>query len=75
MNDRATDFDFKRTGLAGLAVVLSKGSDCEHGCFVQAVCVDLDRMAKPVSIEIGNRASSHWAQSSIFDNFRQILSP
>jgi hypothetical protein len=37
------------------------------------VCFNLDGMTKAFSIEIGDDATSHNVESSIFDNFRQII--
>ena len=71
VNDRASHLHFERASGPGLAVVLSESSNPQHGCLVQAVCLHLDRMAKPFSIDIGNYATSHWpslAFSIIFAN-------
>ena len=72
MNDRASDFYLQRADVPWLAVVLSKSTNGQHGCFVQGLRLYLDGMTKSLSIQIGDDARSHDAEFSIFDNFRQI---
>ena len=72
MDDRASDFDFQRANLPGLAIVLSKNTNRQYRRFVETLSLHLDGMAKPFGVQKGNNARSHEPQSSIFDNFRQL---
>jgi hypothetical protein len=75
MSDGASHFYFQLACSSGLTVVSPKGPNGQHAGFIQALSLNLNGMPKPLDIKIGNDAGSHGADSSIFDNFRQLLGP